>query len=81
MSDGFEIDKGIPVPRRYVGRKSKYRDAMLKTMREMKAGDSFRVEYKLPSLRNFLRTLGDEVPGSYRGVQETDSHCRVWRTS
>ena len=53
MSDGFEIDKGIPVPRRYVGRKSKYRDAMLKTMREMKAGDSFRVEYKLPSLRNF----------------------------
>lgn len=73
----FEIEKGIPIPRRYTGRKSKQRDAMLVTMKEMQPGDSFRAEYKLASMRNFIRNCG--IEGSFRAAQEGDSTIRVWR--
>ncbi len=45
----FQIDKDIPVPRTYMGRKSKKRQGMIATMKEMSVGDSFRVDYKLAS--------------------------------
>ena len=73
----FEIEKGIPIPRRYTGRKSKQRDAMLVTMKDMQPGDSFRAEYKLASMRNFIRNCG--IEGSFRAAQEGDSTIRVWR--
>jgi hypothetical protein len=73
----FEIEKGVPVPRNYMGRKSKKREAMIATMNAMHVGDSFRVEYKLPSMRNFIRNCG--IDGSFRAAQESDTHIRVWR--
>lgn len=75
----FEIEKGIPIPRRYMGRKSKQRDVMLETMRVMQPGDSFRAEYKLASMRNFIRNCG--VDGSFRAAQEGDTTIRVWRVA
>ena len=75
----FEIEKGIPIPRRYMGRKSKQRDVMLDTMRAMQPGDSFRAEYKLASMRNFIRNCG--VEGSFRAAQEGDTTIRVWRVA
>jgi len=73
----FEIEKGVPIPRRYMGRKSKQRDSMLDTMKMMLPGDSFRAEYKLASMRNFIRNCG--IEGSFRAAQDTDTHIRVWR--
>jgi hypothetical protein len=46
-------------------------------MNTMHVGDSFRVEYKLPSMRNFIRNCG--IDGSFRAAQESDTHIRVWR--
>ena len=73
----FEIEKGVPVPPRYFGRKSKQRCDMLDAMRAMQPGDSFRAEYKLTSMRNFIRNCG--VDGSFRAAQESDTTIRVWR--
>jgi hypothetical protein len=73
----FEIEKGVPVPRNYMGRKSKKREAMVATMKQMHVGDSFRVEYKLASMRNFIRNCG--IEGSFRAAQESETHVRVWR--
>jgi hypothetical protein len=75
----LEIERNIPVPPRYVGRKSPQRDAMVATMRAMNPGESFRAEYKLAAIRNFLRNCG--VEGSFRAAQETDTTVRVWRVS
>lgn len=75
----FVIEKDIPPPKRHMGRRSKKREAILETMRSMSAGDSFRVEYKLASMRNFLRICG--VEGIFRAAQDTDVHVRVWRVA
>ena len=56
----FQIEKNVPVPRTYLGRKSKKREGMIATMHAMDVGDSFRVEYKLASMRNFIRNSGIE---------------------
>ncbi len=73
----FDIEQGVPMPRSYMGRKSKKREAMVNTMTAMQVGDSFRVEYQLPSMRNFIRNCG--IEGSFRAAQESESHIRVWR--
>ena len=73
----FEIEQGIPVPRNYMGRKSKKRESMVATMKHMQVGDSFRVEYKLASMRNFIRNCG--IEGNFRAAQESETHVRVWR--
>ncbi len=75
----FEIEKNIPAPRTYVGRKSKKRGEMIETMSNMEAGDSFRVEYKLASMRNFLRNSG--VEGVFKCADDGDDFVRVWRVS
>ncbi len=75
----FEIERNVPVPPRYVGRKSKQRDALIATMQAMNPGDSFRAEYKLASIRNFIRNCG--IEGTFRAAQETDSTVRVWRVA
>lgn len=71
------IEKNVPVPPRYTGRKSKQREHILSAMKDMQPGDSFRAEYKLASMRNFIRTCG--VEGSFRAAQEGESTIRVWR--
>lgn len=71
------IEKNIPVPPRYIGRKSKRREHILAAMKDMQPGDSFRAEYKLASMRNFIRACG--VEGSFRAAQEGESTIRVWR--
>lgn len=73
----FEIEKNVPIPRSYMGRKSKKREAMVETMKAMQVGDSFRVEYKLTSMRNFLRNC--KIEGVFRAAQEDEAHIRVWR--
>ncbi len=75
----FDIEKGVPVPRNYMGRKSEKRESMLSTMSEMQVGDSFRVEYKLPSMRNFIRNCG--IEGKFRAAQESEAQIRVWRVA
>jgi hypothetical protein len=71
------IEKNVPVPPRYTGRKSKQRDSVLAAMKDMQPGDSFRTEYKLASMRNFIRTCG--IEGSFRAAQEGETTIRVWR--
>jgi hypothetical protein len=71
------IEKDIPVPPRYTGRKSKHRENILAAMKNMQPGDSFRAEYKLASMRNFIRTSG--IEGSFRAAQEGETTIRVWR--
>jgi hypothetical protein len=46
-------------------------------MKHMQVGDSFRVEYKLASMRNFIRNCG--IEGNFRAAQESETHVRVWR--
>lgn len=75
----FEIEKGVPVPRRYTGRKSRQREMMIATMKAMQPGDSFRAEYKLASVRNFIRNCG--IDGTFRAAQEGDTTIRVWRVA
>lgn len=61
-----------------MGRRSKKREAMVSTMRAMAVGDSFRVEYRLASMRNFIRNCG--IEGQFRTAQDSDeNHIRVWR--
>lgn len=73
----FEIEKNVPAPRTYLGRKSKKRGAMVETMSAMEVGDSFRVEYKLASMRNFLRNSG--VEGVFKCAEDIEPYVRVWR--
>jgi hypothetical protein len=75
----FEIEKGVPVPRSYMGRKSKKRESMVETMKAMQPGDSFRVEYKLASMRNFIRNCG--IDYQFRTAQDGPDMVRVWRVS
>lgn len=73
----FDIEKNVPLPPRYPGRKSKHRDRMIATMKAMVPGDSFRVEYKMGSVRNLIKHSG--VEGVFRAATESDTHIRVWR--
>lgn len=73
----FQIEKNVPVPRTYLGRKSKKREGMIATMHAMDIGDSFRVEYKLASMRNFIRNSG--IEGQYRAAQDGEDTIRVWK--
>jgi hypothetical protein len=75
----FEIEKNVPIPRNRTGRRSKKREAMVATMKEMAVGDSFRVEYQIASMRNFLRNSG--VEGIFRTAQDSGNFVRVWRVS
>lgn len=71
------IEKGIPVKNNYVGRKSKKRDDILATLQAMEIGDSFRVEYRLTSMRNLIRVCG--VEGRFKSSQEGADSVRVWK--
>lgn len=73
----FQIEKNIPVPRTYLGRKSKKRESMIATMHTMDIGDSFRVEYKLASIRNFIRN--SKIEGQFRAAQDGENAVRVWK--
>lgn len=73
----FEIEKGVPLPPRHPGRKSKHRERMIATMKAMQPGDSFRVEYKMVSVRHILSKA--EVEGTFRAATESPTHVRVWR--
>ncbi len=73
----LQIEKGIPVKNNYVGRKSKKRDDILATLQAMEIGDSFRVEYRLTSMRNLIRVSG--VEGRFKSSQEGTDSVRVWK--
>jgi hypothetical protein len=75
----FQIEKDVPIPNSYKGRRSKKREAMIETMKNMRPGESFRVEYKLTSMRNFLRVC--EVSGVFRAARDAENFVRVWRIS
>lgn len=76
----FQIENGIPAPRVYMGRKSKKREAMIETMKLMQVGESFRVEYKIASMRNFIRNCGIEN-AQFRAAQDGENMIRVWRVA
>jgi hypothetical protein len=73
----FQIEKNVPVPRTYLGRKSKKREGLIATMHAMDVGDSFRVEYKLASMRNFIRN--SKIEGQFRAAQDGENTVRVWK--
>lgn len=73
----LQIENGIPAPKAYAGRKSKTRDEIIETMRHMSVGQSFRVDYKLASMRNIIRNK--PVDGVFRAAQESEQEIRVWR--